>query len=80
MDKSSPGIWIFDKNEELVFINEQVKSIASNAGFEPEVGMKYQDYLRLLVKAGIVSMPESVSEDDFIEQRASQRLTRLICH
>ena len=74
MDKSSTGIWIFDKNEELVFINEQVKSIASNAGFEPEVGMKYQDYLRLLVKAEIVSMPEGVSEDDFIEQRASQRL------
>ena len=59
MDKSITGIWIFDKNEELVFINEQVKSIASNAGFEPEVGMKYQDYLRLLVKAVSYQCPKA---------------------
>ena len=74
MDKSSTGIWIFDKNEKLVFANEQVRSTASNAGFEPKVGMKYQDYLGLLVKAGVVSVPEGVTEDDFIKDRVAQRL------
>ena len=73
MDKSSNGIWIFDKDERLIFANEQVRATARNAGFEHKVGMKYQDYLRLLVKAQILSTGETFDEEQFIKQRAAQR-------
>ena len=73
MDKSSNGVWIFDKNEKLVFVNQFVSINAQKAGFEAKVGLDYREYFEQLIDSGFLEKPKGVSKAEFINHRIAQR-------
>ena len=73
MDKSSNGVWIFDKNEKLVFANQNVRENGLEAGFDTRIGTDYKDYYGQLIDSDFIGKPEGISKAAIVKNRIEQR-------
>jgi|GEM_PF-379024 len=73
MNKSSNGIIISDKNDKLIFTNTFVKENSKKSGIEITEGLHYIDYVRQMVNAGVVKLPDDLSLEDFLSSRIETR-------
>ena len=73
MDKSSTGMWIFDKDDRFVFGNTKFLENMRKSGVVIEDGLDWETYMSRLINAGVVIPPEGVSKELFIKQVVQKR-------
>lgn len=73
MDKSSTGMWIFDKDDRFVFGNTKFLENMRKFGVVIEEGLDWETYMSRLINVGVVIPPDGVSKELFIKQVVQKR-------
>ena len=73
MDKSSAGIWVFDREDKFLFGNAKFYQNMQQSGVEVKEGMSWSEYITLLINAGSIITPKGTTKKNFIKERIKIR-------